>query len=448
MKKLFILGFALCMTALQAVQLAGQNCDPNNLPWIQSWIAEQEAQNACCFATSLVGYSLGPDFYFVSTPGEANPFEPCPTDLPITIYNCSGTVECFIGMKPDPSCNTLYMQLTAPVQIWSCEQNNVCIDTSLIDSTVVCIAILAPVCGCNGVTYNNECIAQNLGGVTSWTPGECGNNNCNPAINPMVQDIIAAIESGQELCVCTIAQYNYMGQTVFLFDALDYCNGFDFPDNVADCGGTIICCMDGKCGGCIDWDQAQLVNIIYECSAPATISLIDDEIICDLDSNVTICPLENDVFENVASPSPWVLQTTSHGILYQSNDCYIYTPTLGFIGSDSFTYQICDNNGNHCDTAMVSINVTDINGITVSDLASLAKVFPNPFTTHLFIESGSSRLMGWCVYDILGRRLMQSAPPDAHKISVNMSALSRGIYFIHILTEGAMQYIRIEKTEP
>jgi hypothetical protein len=49
-----------------------------------------------------------------------------------------------------------------------------CVDEAQINLEAVCPAVFLPVCGCNGVTYSNECEAYNYGGVTTWTQGECG----------------------------------------------------------------------------------------------------------------------------------------------------------------------------------------------------------------------------------------------------------------------------------
>jgi len=58
--------------------------------------------------------------------------------------------------------------------ILGCAQE--CVDPQLLElgATVDCLTIYQPVCGCNGVTYGNECEAMHYGGVTSWTSGVCG----------------------------------------------------------------------------------------------------------------------------------------------------------------------------------------------------------------------------------------------------------------------------------
>ena len=52
-----------------------------------------------------------------------------------------------------------------------------CIDPAQVDSTMMCPEVWEPVCGCNGVTYENGCKAQFFGGVTSWTEGECSTSS-------------------------------------------------------------------------------------------------------------------------------------------------------------------------------------------------------------------------------------------------------------------------------
>ena len=48
-----------------------------------------------------------------------------------------------------------------------------CIDSTLIDSTAMCLTIWEPVCGCNDITYSNSYVATVTGGVTSYVEGEC-----------------------------------------------------------------------------------------------------------------------------------------------------------------------------------------------------------------------------------------------------------------------------------
>ncbi len=61
-----------------------------------------------------------------------------------------------------------------------------CVDTTLIDPNLTCTGIFLPVCGCNGQTYVNACIAENQFGISNWTNGICGSSaiNINGSVTP------------------------------------------------------------------------------------------------------------------------------------------------------------------------------------------------------------------------------------------------------------------------
>jgi hypothetical protein len=107
-------------------------------------------------------------------------FGACTAVLGIAVVNESCTYLSGCGMEVNGIDYSPAFYLTVEACNSGCNNPIDCINPDLIDPNGICYDLWAPVCGCDNVTYGNDCEAINYGGVTSWTEGECsgGGGDC------------------------------------------------------------------------------------------------------------------------------------------------------------------------------------------------------------------------------------------------------------------------------
>ncbi len=76
-----------------------------------------------------------------------------------------------LGLLPLASC-LLLGACYARVATGASSSATACIDPGRINPRAACTMDYNPVCGCNGITYANACVAQNAG-LLRFRPGPC-----------------------------------------------------------------------------------------------------------------------------------------------------------------------------------------------------------------------------------------------------------------------------------
>lgn len=95
----------------------------------------------------------------------------------------AGGVNCY-GSTTLTLCETLFFDCPDPP----------CVDSTLIDWAFDCLPKLELVCGCDSMTYINDCAARNWSGVLNWIDGPCG----EPPVDSIILELVA-FNPGQAL---------------------------------------------------------------------------------------------------------------------------------------------------------------------------------------------------------------------------------------------------------
>lgn len=142
-----------------------------------------------------------------------------------------------------------------------CDTSNVGCVQGPVDSLVVCFQVYDPVCGCNSVTYSSSCVAE-ASGISNYSLGVCGINE-----PPCVFDLINNFHNEVNCFLgVNVKKYFYQNQIVYVFDpgSCGACESMEVIDSNCNNLGY----LGGITGGNLinggDFSTATYVSLVWQ----------------------------------------------------------------------------------------------------------------------------------------------------------------------------------------
>ena len=279
-----------------------------------------------------------------------------------------------------------------------------CIDPSLIDSTAICISIWDPVCGCDSLTYSNDCHAINFGGVTSWTQGPCSPPTpCEVEISG--DSIVCSLSNPQILTAIPnggIPPYTYA-----------WSNGWSNTSILTIINPGTYCVTLTDANGCIS-TECITISVgdipIYSAPSPPIICL-GDSIVLEIDT----LGLSNIV---------WVPSVSTNTINRVVD--YPLIPTIYSV--EAFDSVGCDRRGelevviDTCATAVMNI------------ISSQVLIYPNPSKGIMTISLPDFEFFDLVIYDIIGKLVLSESKVSQQYI-IAENTLENGSFILQLKHE-------------
>ena len=194
------------------------------------------------------------------------------------------------------------------------------------------------------------------------------------------------------------------------------------------------------------WDNSVVDNTPITPTATTTYSVIGTDVNgCSNQASVEVIVNENptvslgDDTTRCVETGPIVLDAGNHSSYTWSNAATTQTISVATTG----TYSVTVTNDSGC-SASDQVLVTFETCTSLETLSLVAKVYPNPTSSHITIETGSMEMEDVTIYDVHGR-IWNEMSPKSVSTTVDLTNLPAGIYQLKITTANGVYHQSISK---
>lgn len=152
--------------------------------------------------------------------------------------------------------------------------------------------------------------------------------------------------------------------------------------------------------------------------------------------NIDVLANDNDIDGDDLTISIFPSSTNVGTVTKASDSTFTYLPPTNFVGTDVFTYQVCDNDpcNNQCDIATVVVNVTTTTSSSEMKVNERINVYPNPFSDVVFVEivEGNNMIESIEIFDIQGKLIRSHTFNMVKEATIPTNYLADGVYILRI----------------